>query len=583
VLLAAGSPLFQHWFARTRDRGGRDPYALYVASNLGSFSALLAYPFVVEPWVSVGVQSRGWTAGYVLLVLLALACGFVARSSAPVMEPASDGSRVTWKDRLAWLILAPVPLLWVIPLALYLLTFVIAFGSPRPLMVAGLHKVLPYLVIAIAILIFLRSEIPGPGGYTIHVVTFFACVLACHLRLAASRPAPSHLTEFYVWLAVGGAVGGVFNVLIAPNVFNTVAEYPLVLIAAAALSMKGPRLNIRDLFVPGGTAVALIILMKIATRTAVAHDRLALALIALILGAGAIAAFSFRARPVRFALGIAAFLTAGAFRTTGSNHTEFSGRSFYGVYRVVDDAATQTRKFYSGTTVHGSEFLNDTALVPLTYYHRNGPLGSLFSARAWRPAPWRVAVVGLGTGATAAYARDGEAWTFYEIDPLVARVAEDQRFFHFLSSAKARPRIVLGDARLSLEREPPRSFDVLLVDAFSSDAIPMHLLTREALDLYRTKVTSDGIIAWHISNRYLDLRSVLLGLANDAGLVAVIRDEFGVPSTDAGRLPSTWVVMTQSTQTAASVGEDARWIRLTTSRRPTLWTDDFSNVLSVLR
>jgi spermidine synthase len=253
------------------------------------------------------------------------------------------------------------------------------------------------------------------------------------------------------------------------------------------------------------------------------------------------------------------------------------------VYRVIDDATSGTRQFYSGTTIHGSERLTDTTHEPLTYYHRDGPLGSLFAARAWRPTPWRVGVVGLGTGATASYARPAETWTFYEIDPLVARIAQDTTLFRFLSSAQSRPRIVLGDARLSIEREPGERFDVLTIDAFSSDAIPVHLLTREALALYRSRLAADGVIAWHISNKYLDLRPVLEALAADAGLVALIRDDTNVPSPSRGRFPSTWVVMTSSGSTASSIKQDVRWVRLESGRRPQLWTDDFSNVLSVVR
>ncbi len=599
LLLAAGSPLIQHWFSRSPSARERDPYRLYVASNLGSFAALLAYPFAIEPWMTLSAQSRRWTVGYVVLIFLTLTCGLVAlrgvdRSSARIAAaPVSPGDRLWWLALAAvpsslllgvtthiTTDLAPVPLLWIVPLALYLLTFVVAFGTPRRWVPATVHAVLPFLVITITVLLFVRGEIPGPVGYAIHALAFFVCALACHMRLAASRPSPTHLTEFYVWLSVGGALGGLFNVVVAPNAFHTVLEYPIALIAATALSRDAnPRWRWADLVMPIVLAIGLVTAVAVALNAASSPSRLTLGL---ILGAGSIAAFTARTRPVRFALSIGAILVAGARLAQGDGVTRFADRSFYGVYRVVDDSASGTRQFYSGTTIHGSERLNDMTHDPLTYYHRDGPLGALFTARDWRTTPWRVGVVGLGTGATAAYARPGETWTFYEIDPLVARVAEDTMLFRFLSSARVRPRIVLGDARLSIERESAERFDVLAIDAFSSDAIPVHLLTREALALYRSRLAADGIIAWHISNKYLDLRPVLEALAADARLVALIRDDATLPTQSRGRFPSTWVVMTASDATAASVGRDVRWVRLQRARRE-LWTDDFSNVLAVVR
>jgi spermidine synthase len=259
------------------------------------------------------------------------------------------------------------------------------------------------------------------------------------------------------------------------------------------------------------------------------------------------------------------------------------------VYRVVDNRELGVRQFYSGTTIHGSERLTefsgalaDSMPAPLAYYHRQGPLGSLFAARSWHPGPWRVGAIGLGAGASATYARPGESWTFFEIDPLVADIAENERYFRFVSSAKAPQQIMLGDARLSIASEPPRSYDVLLVDAFSSDAIPVHLITREALALYRSKLAPDGMIAWHISNKYLDLRPVLAALARDARMHALIDVDVMVGANAGGRLPSIWVAITARDSTAAAIAKDPKWQPLRV-RRERLWTDDFSNLLSVLK
>jgi hypothetical protein len=336
-----------------------------------------------------------------------------------------------------------------------------------------------------------------------------------------------------------------------------------------------------DVALPIVLAAVLFGIVIWSTRSTAAPSMM---LLAPLVGASAVAAFAFRDRPVRFSLALGAITVAGTAMRRSDGDQRLAARSFYGVYRVVDDSAAGVRRFYSGTTIHGTEFLTDTVgRLPLAYYHPQGPLGSLFAARDWRTAPWRVAVIGLGAGATAAYARPGESWTFYEIDPLVARIATDSRYFHFLSGAAAPARVVLGDARLSLAGAPARGFDVLLVDAFSSDAIPVHLLTREALALYRSRLAVDGVIAWHISNKYVDLRPVLAGLADDARLGSFIYEDLEVPKNAAGRLPSIWVAMTASRVTAGALGRDARWHPLNAARVRKLWTDDFSNVLGVLR
>jgi hypothetical protein len=534
--------------------------------------------------------------------MMATWCGLLARNDAAVRAPSANAPepRIAWSDRALWTALAavpsslllavtthittdiaPIPLLWIIPLALYLLTFVVAFGRERPWVPIVARRTLPFLVIAVVELLFLRSELRGRAGYALHLLTFFVCALACHLRLAAGRPDPSRLTEFYVWVAIGGALGGLFNVIVAPAVFHDVFEYPLALVAAAALYRTAERGRLSfDFALPLVLAATLFAAVTWVTRTGTPG----MLILAPLVGASAVATFAFRDRPVRYALALGAIVLAGVPLSRTDGRVRLAARSFYGVYRVVDDSAAGVRRLYSGTTIHGTEFFADSnGRQPLAYYHPDGPLGSLFGAREWRPAPWHVAVIGLGAGATAAYARRGESWTFYEIDPVVARIAEDSRYFHFLSGAPAPPNVVLGDARLSLERAPRRAFDVLLVDAFSSDAIPVHLLTREALALYRSRLATDGVIAWHISNKYLDLRPVLAALAADSRLTALIYEDLRVPNNAGGRLPSVWVAMTASSATADAIRRDGRWRRLTELGGRQLWTDDFSNVLGVLR
>jgi hypothetical protein len=596
VLLAAGSPLLQHWFSHSRMRGERDPYSLYVASNIGSAAALFAYPFFLERQTSLLQQTLIWSIGYGLLFLLLVVCGRLAWSAPAERTPVNDTPAPSWGERARWVLLAavpsslmlgvtshitvdlaPMPLLWILPLALYLTTFIIAFGAPSERQTSLVRLAVPYAVIVIAVLFFLDSELPGKVGYAPHLVVFFICALACHLRLAELRPHASRLTEFYLWLALGGSVGGAFNVLVAPVVFKSVVEYPLAVILVAMIYRSSDRAwSYRDLLFPAALGAALFIFYK-------QDPGASRQVLNLVAGIAAVTAYFLRKTPIRFALGITAIIAVGFLFARDDGTERLAARSFYGVYRVIDDSTARIRNFYSGTTIHGAELFGDAGRSPGSYYHRDGPLGALFAARAWRTSPWRVGVVGLGVGSTAAYARPGEAWTFYEIDPLVVKIASNDTLFHYLHAAAVPPRIVLGDARLSLVSAPPRSLDVLLVDAFSSDAIPTHLLTREALALYRARLAEDGIVAWHISNRYLDLRPVLEGLAADAGMTALIFADQQIPKQAGGRFPSVWVAMTAGPATLAAIRSDPHWLPLRSPRAPIVWTDQRSDVFSVLR
>ncbi len=579
VVLSAGAPLIQRWYAAAAADPDAKPYSLYAVSNVGSVGALLAYPFLIEPRLPLSTQASLWSAGYTALVLLIGVIALALRGnqrpfSAPPQEAARG--RTPPRRRLAlWVALAaapsslllgvtthlstdlaPVPLLWVVPLALYLLTFVAAFAEnefARDITRAA-QKLVPYAVLGVAVLLFLDSEVPGPLGYAIHCVALFVCALSCHARLAETKPPAAELTSFYLWIALGGAIGGLFNAILAPALFTGVAEYPIALVVAAALSGAWQTIGRRrDVLVAASLCAAMIGVGVVVARepgAATLGAPLAACVASLVI-------FSFRARPLRFALGTSALLLGSLTAFEANAHTGLRARSFYGVYRVVDDVKGGVRLFYSGTTVHGSELLADRGRVPLTYYHRDGPVGSVFDLLDSRPRPVSVAVIGLGAGSMAAYARPGDSWTFYEIDPEVAAIARDTNYFQFLAAAAEKPAIVLGDARLSLAGAPAHGFDLIAVDAFNSDAIPVHLLTREALELYRSRLSENGLIAWHISNKYLDLRPVLAGLAGDAGLTALIDADVDVPATPGGRSPSVWVVMTSDTAATRSLGNNS--------------------------
>ena len=604
VLLSAGSPLLQHWAARRRRYEGKDPFSLYAASNVGSFVALVAYPFVIEPRWTLRGQAAGWAVAYVALFALLVACGYRGMrwgTASDVSETEADDAVSTLGDRLRWILLsaapsslllgvtthistdlAAIPLLWVMPLALYLATFVIAFSETGRTSAARVGLVVPYVAIAVASLLFLRSELPGRAGYAIHAIAFFLVALACHRRLAGLRPSSARLTEFYLWIAIGGALGAAFNVVVAPNMFRTVVEYPLAIVAAVGIGLasKGERRwTWVDFAVPATLALGLWGFLSSPVLASRLSERLA-SFVAV--SAAALIAFSARRHSARFALSLAALLLVGHLVGDRNATARFRARSFYGVYAVVDDSVAGMRELFSGTTIHGAELFVDRGSTPLTYYHRDGPLGVLFSVASLRDRIARVGVIGLGVGSTVAYARPGEQWTFYEIDPLVTRIASDTNYFRFLSSASVRPRIVQGDARLSISRERSSAFDLLLVDAFSSDAIPLHLITREALALYRQHLSANGIIGWHVSNRYLDLRPVLSALAKDAGFATFVVRDGGVQKGDRTRFPAVWLFMTASQTTARLLLDDGRWSSFVDGSVGPLWTDDFSNLLSVL-
>jgi len=613
--VAATSPLLQKWFASTGHRHAPDPYFLYAASNAGSMLALLSYPTWVESHLPLARQNRCWEWGYGLLVLLAAACAAgLWRSSRrhPAGEAAAPPAlnaileRLTGARRLRWVWLsfvpsslllsvtaylssdvAVVPLLWVVPLATYLLTFILAFAHrpllPRPL----LARILPLLLVSLVMTLTMRASQPIGLLLLLHLATFFVAALLCHTELAADRPEAGHLTEFYLWISVGGALGGLFNALIAPLVFHTVAEYPLMLVGAALVGWKAAdrrriREVVRDCSWPAlltlATAGAVLTVQATPLRSS------AIAAIALF-GAPALGCYLFSQRPLRFALGIAGFLLIGGLYQTDSGKLLHAERSFFGVHRVEVDSTGRYHLLFNGRVLHGIQCLDATRQrEPLAYYERSGPVGQVMADFGQDPSE-RIAVVGLGAGTLATYARPGQSWTYFEIDPTVLKLAGDGRYFTFLRDSAAPPRIVLGDARLSLAPEPDQAFDLLILDAYSSDAIPVHLVTREALALYLRKLAPGGRLAFHISNSHLDLEPVLADLARDAAIACVTRVDAAISPQElaTGKAASTWLVMARRPGDLAPLASDPRWRPSRGRPQPVIWTDDYSSLVSILR
>jgi SAM-dependent methyltransferase len=603
LVLSASAPLIQRWFAATDAKDAKDPYFLYSASNVGSMLALLAYPFVLEPLLPIQAQSVLWGGGYGVLGLLMVGCALLLWRSPPSAErdvEIREAPPVAWRTRLLWLALAavpsslllavttfltsnisPVPLLWIVPLALYLLTFIIAFAQRRSFGAAPLGRILPLLATPLALAIVLESSTPIVPLGLFHLAVFFIAALMCHVRLVEARPAAGRLTEFYLWMSLGGVLGGAFNALLAPALFRTLAEYPLALVLA--LLLRPPReadgrLGWPDLAYPlgvaalTGAAVALVRLQGIVPGPGT---------IALTIGIPAVLCFLAVDRRVRYGLSLGAiFLVSSLLQSSAAGRIVLTERSFFGVHRVVEAEEGIVYQLLHGTTIHGQQ-RRDLPGEPLTYYHRGSPIGHLFRALEGDPRRERVALVGLGVGSLAAYGAPGERYTFYEIDPVVERIARDTRYFTFVRDSRARIDVVIGDARLRLREAPEEAYGLIVLDAFSSDAIPVHLLTLEALELYVSRLRPGGLVAMHISNRYLDLRPVVGNLADRLGLEAWVQEGVVTDEEAAlGKSASVWAVLARASEGFQPPGW---WDPIPPAPHMRVWTDDYSNILATFK
>jgi hypothetical protein len=601
--ISVTAPLLQRWFAATDHPAAQDPYFLYGASNLGSVIALLGYPVLLERLLTIRQQAQLWSAGYVLLAVLIGGCALVLwwRPAVPAARADSDlaaAAPLSWRQRGLWILLAFVPsslmlgvtthistdiaatpLFWVVPLTLYLLTFVLVFARRPLLRHAWMLRLQPFALILLALTLDYLPSLLWLG-LAVHLLAFFATAMVCHGELARRRPAAAQLTEFYVWMSVGGVLGGMFNGLLAPIVFNGVYEYPLVLTLACLLRPRpaGAAFTWKDLLMPAALLAVLSLPMLEPSRL----GAVGAVIFYVGLGCGLLHAAD---RPLRFALAFAVVIFGAAGVSKQFRWLE-QERSFFGVNRVQLDGSGEFFLLVHGNTVHGAEH-RDAARrdEPLTYYSKEGPVGQLFAALGQRGGTDRIGLIGLGIGTTICYRQPGQHWTIYEIDPVVVRFARDVRYFHYLEDCAGDTPIVLGDARISLAKAAPGQFDLLIFDAFSSDSVPVHLVTREALALYLDKLADHGVIAFHISNRHVDLQPVLANLAADAGLAAWVqahRPTQEVRTRDS-KIDSDWVIMARQADDVAALQADRRWHRLAPQPGPRLWTDDYSNILGAMR
>jgi hypothetical protein len=630
--LAANSPLLQAWFARTDHPDAKDPYFLYAASNVGSFLALVSYPLAVEPFVRLGDQAKFWSFGFYVLIVLIAACGALlwraptqAPSSTPAVAVASDAPP-NWRDAAFWVAqaavpsgllvavtahismdVAAVPLLWVLPLALYLLTFVIVF-SRRPLIPhRWVVAVQPAFVIALVAVIIVEplktvfglpaEQVFAPvktivGLVAVHIIVFFVCALMCHGELARTRPAPKYLTAFYLWMSAGGVIGGIAAGLVAPLVFNWVAEYP-ILIALAVLCRPYRlvpeawrwRYPLYVALAIAAAFVAVCLLEPGMLYPGLLDDTAFNKIVAVLL---IISVMLWRA-PLAFAAVVAVILMVNHSMLEQAAVTTV--RSFFGVAKVVDDGPY--RLLQHGTTLHGGQRLREADGSPMTgppelllYYWDGSAIGQAFdAARARGDGTIRYAVVGLGTGSLACRAGPDDKVDYYEIDPAIIWVARDSGLFTFVSECRPDLPIILGDARLTLTDAPDGAYDLIVVDAFTSDAIPIHLLTREAMAIYLKKLSPHGMVAMHVSNRHLELASVVAGIAAANGAVTRVND-VALPedTTQPYKYSGTVALVARNDEDFGTLAGSQDWERKEPDPAQWVWTDDYSNIIgSVLR
>jgi hypothetical protein len=610
--ISANAPLLQAWFSRSGHAKSHDPYFLYAASNAGSFAALMAYPLVIEPVLGLLPQSRLWTAGYVALIVMVAGCGWLAAAAVPASATSDGGARATerpaWATLIKWVALSFVPsgllvgvtahiatdlvsapFMWVVPLALYLLTFVIAFQS-KPFIAH--EQVIRWLgLLAAPLCLFTLSPATNLWLVPLHLFVVFWLMLASHGELARLRPAAGHLTGFYFLMSLGGVMGGSFASLAAPVLFKDVLEYPLLLAAGFAVIglVRPPHPAMRIAAAAATFAIPAALLLSWIARDAPTDGRQSLLLAWMLASLAALLLFS--RKPL--AQGAILFAVMLIYETVSHGPPPIlQSRSFYGALAVYPVQQGRIHMLSHGTTKHGSQvWLDDNGLriaanpEPQSYYYLNGPFGSLFRHLRASEALQDVGVVGLGTGSMACHAGPGERWSFFEIDPQVVRVAGDPSLFTYLRDCAPGARIILGDGRLKLAAEPAASYDLIVLDAFSSDSVPAHLMTLEALDTYLARLKPGGTVVFHISNRFMELSGVIEAAARRRGLAVFynsLDNRYWKPDRARLDLRPHLAVITTSAVTRDGLAADPAWHRAGPGDIPTAWTDDYSNTAGAI-
>ena len=620
--VSANAPLLQSWFASSGHPQANDPYFLYGASNLGSLIALLAYPLLVEPVLGLSRQAGVWTSGFIVLSVIIGLCGYLAATSkeatAVDTKVEAGGTAVSWSRCLVWVWLAAIPsgllvsftsyvttdiasapFLWVIPLAVFLGTFILVFRD-RPILP---HGMLLWSQPVLVGLTLLGLSISGSRGWMIGAIggfaAFFVTTMVCHKELYDQRPESRHLTAFYMWMSFGGVLGGIFAALIAPQIFNAIYEFPLLLLAG--LASRAGIVNAWNDLSERNTALALtaagVGLVVMATLglwlNLVSLTTAATTGALILLGCAAYSVLT-RQQPLRQAAMVLVMCTVVLTLPSAMNFG-FSERSFFGVHRVTMTDDEDIRMLLHGTTLHGAVRVKDAEgkpvaePLPATYYYPGSPMARgvdiARSVNGKTDGGLVVGSVGVGAGSMSCYARANENWRFFEIDPLVVKLARDPKLFSYFSRCQPNAQFVMGDARLTLGHTQPGSFDYLIIDAFSSDSIPVHLLTKEAVELYLSRLSPNGLLAMHISNHYMDLHAVASTLAHSIPGVHAVMVVDVPEKRSLDSLISHVMFFAKSPEVLAKI---RGWKGATpvaadsTNAGRAPWTDDYSNVLGAI-
>jgi SAM-dependent methyltransferase len=679
LAVSTTGPLLQRWFSRTDHPAAKDPYFLYAASNAGSLLGLLAYPTLLETTLTRDEQRNLWTIGFWLLVPLIVACGVVlARRERAEGTSASESSTprpselkpITPARRARWVILAAVPsslmlgvtqhistdiaaipLLWIGPLIIYLLSFIVAF-SPRLALTGRLWgRIMPFTIIAALLAFLSAAQHPILLLVALHLCVFLVAAMMCHTLLAEDRPAPTHLTSFYLCMSLGGVVGGSLNALVAPMVFNSILEYPLIIGAACLLRPQLwdelAQLSTRGRVIAGSVSVivaiviAIIILNVDAAATSGVLTSTAIARLGASVGIGnetlinifragvptlAIAIMLLGRGSLRFAL--AATLALAVSTTIGAGGVVlYTARTFFGVNEVVTTRTGSYNQLTHGTTLHGLQFRTDRELppgsphpdadfryrllfgrgnaalpleerrkylhlIPTTYYYPTGPIGDVMRELTDSDRFDTVALIGLGTGSLLAYARPNSTMHVYEIDPAVVQIAREPALFRYIYDAQRDPTVRVastpepGDGRLDIAKNEDAFYRLIVIDAFTSDAVPIHLITSEAVETYLRVLKQDGMIAFHVSSRYFDLVPVLGALAKAHNLQIRVGNDARDPTPQEqieAKKQSTWVVLARTPEALGSLARNSLWENRVHRASDPLWTDDFANPMGVFR
>lgn len=614
-VLSASAPMLQRWYVNTTAEDADDPYWLYVASNVGSLLALIAYPVIIEPTLTVSQQKFAWTGGYVLLLLLCIACVFQVQREDPRTSQVEE-TRASWKQRLMWAGLAfipssallgytshittdisAIPLFWVVPLALYMLSFVIVFGRRRRIS-STVYAVLAFIfLIPSAYTVLMAILDPVVLLLPLQLVSLFFISLAFHSLLVDRKPAASSLTDFYVWMSVGGMAGGIFNALLAPNIFNTMYELPMTMGVAAvilALHIPYPKFewtgSIKTFVKSKGFQISLLAIALCAgswgfveyiqttdSVDAIGHWWLVSAMVS-----------PFALWLIRPVLGGIVTLAACLVVPLGFQHTNllFQGRSPYAIHEVrrYESAVDVFNSLYHGRIQHGIQGTDpQIAQVPLSYYHTSSPIGEVMAIRDDIDDRSPAGFVGLGVGTLAAYHRTNTEMIFFEIDPAIEKIARNTEYFTYLEMCGDKCKVILGDARLSLAQQPKGYFGLLVLDAYSSDSVPAHLVSAEAIELYISLLKPGGILMFHVSNRFVNVGQIVVNTAHSLGYVSYTQDHWPRETKldDLMVNASEWVLVAKTKKDAEWHIFDPRWEEGIPDERPP-WTDDWSNILKYL-